>query len=82
MHVDKSLKKIQAEVRPPPSRQCLYFGKFWTGIPSLRMTQQCTLEEPLIISTVIEYGPLFYPEDVKKVSVALLSLLAALGNEN
>ena len=46
------------------------------------MTQQCTLEEPLIISTVIEYGALFYAEDVKKVSVALLSLLAALGNEN
>ena len=29
-------KKIQAWVRPRlPSRQCLYFGNFWSGIPSL-----------------------------------------------
>ena len=48
--MDKSLKKIQAEVRPPPSRQCLYFGKFWTGIPSLRMNNNGqTLEQMLYV---------------------------------
>ena len=36
MHVDKSFTKIQARVRPPPpSRQCLYFGTFWSRNPSL-----------------------------------------------
>ena len=36
VHVDKSFKKIQAWVRPPPpSWQCLYFGNFWSGNPSL-----------------------------------------------
>ena len=34
VHVDKAFKKIQAGARPPPpSRQCLYFGNFWTGTP-------------------------------------------------
>ena len=36
VHVDKSFKKIQEGVRPPPpSRQCLHFGKEWYGSPSL-----------------------------------------------
>ena len=37
VHVDKSFTKIQARVRPPPSRQCLYFGNFWSGSPSLSL---------------------------------------------
>ena len=37
VHVDKSFTKIQARVRPPPFRQCLYFGTFWTGNPSLTL---------------------------------------------
>ena len=39
VHVDKSFKKIQARVRPPPSWQCLYFASFRTGTPSLNWFQ-------------------------------------------
>ena len=38
VHVDKSFTKIQARVRPPPPfRQCLYFGSFCSGNPSLSL---------------------------------------------
>ena len=38
--VKSACGQIQAWVRPPhhhPSRQCLYFGNFWSGIPSLNL---------------------------------------------
>ena len=52
VHVDKSIKKIQTGVRfpPPPSRQCLYFGKEWTGNPSLNAS-------PLSSDRSISTGP-------------------------
>ena len=36
--MDKSFKKFQAGVRSPPSRQCLYFGNWWSDSPSLAVS--------------------------------------------
>ena len=45
-----SSKKSRHGSDPPPSRQCLYFGNFWTGIPSLRMNNNGqTLEQMLYV---------------------------------
>ena len=46
VHVDKSFTKIQAMVRPPPFRQCLYFGSFCSGHPSLSSQAFCAAHCP------------------------------------
>ena len=61
VHVDKSFKKIQAGVRPPPPyRQCLDFGNFCSGIPSLIHCYNCSER------TIVLWTPFFIMATTKK----------------
>ena len=55
MQVNKFFKNIQAGVRPPPpSRQCLYFGKEWAGTPPLHRDIQTVSYRPSSLSCSIK----------------------------
>ena len=56
--------QIQAEDRPPPSRQCLYFGNKWSCNPSLTVTMRYDLFSGLRVRYL--YPPR-YPRKVWKI---------------